>query len=321
MIDYAKHTGYTDPGEHAALLDGLPADVPSIAEAVRNVLLHYRASGLELTAEHLLEVNNRWVERILAADQSRHPKPLAEPRPYAEHVAGCCRDYTLLSVAALRHKGIPARSRIGFASYFAEGFHHDHVVTEYWDGSRWIWTDTQLDPADTHWAFDTTDMPRPGIGAPFATAAQVWTAIRGGGIDGASYGVDPDLPIRGPWFVFDYVLLELAHRQGDEVLLWDGWGIMSDRFGDDLSTGDPEHLALVDRIAELLLAADDEDAATAGAAEKELAALYAADARLRPGDKVACMTPNGDEYAVDLRTRESVKVAANAHLAVAAPTV
>lgn len=318
MIDYAKHTAYTDPGEHASLLDALPPEVPEISATVRNVLLHYRAPGLTLSADHLLEVNNRWVERILAADQARHPMPLAEPRPYAEHVAGCCRDYTLLTVAALRQKGIPARSRIGFAAYFAEGFHHDHVVTEYWDDSRRVWTDTQLDPDDGHdWGFDPRDMPPPGVGAPFATAAQVWVALRRGEVDAQRYGVDPNLPIRGPWFVFDYVLLELAHRQGDELLLWDGWGVMSERFGDDLSTGDPELLALVDRIAALLVAADAGD----DAAAKELADLYASDDRLRPGDNVLCMTPNGDQYAVDLRTRESVKVAANAHLAVATPTV
>ncbi|WP_433826732.1 hypothetical protein ACQP2E_32160 [Actinoplanes sp. CA-015351] len=52
-----------------------------------------------------------------------------------------------VSVAALRAHGVPARSRIGFADYFDEGSHGDHVIVEWFDGSRWVATDTQLDPS------------------------------------------------------------------------------------------------------------------------------------------------------------------------------
>ncbi|MET8199084.1 transglutaminase domain-containing protein [Micromonospora taraxaci] len=286
--DYRQHSPYSDPGRHAALLDAVPADIATVAATVRNVIVHYRAGGVELPPDRLEEVNCRWVDRILDTDQSRFPLPLAAERPAADRVAGCCRDHTLLSVAVLRQHGVPSRSRVGFASYFVPGWHHDHVLVEYWDGHRWVWADPELDPAG-NWGFDGYDIdPKAGL---FDSAARVWSAYRAGTIDPEVYGVSPELPIRGDWFIHDYVLIELAHRQKDELLLWDRFGAMTE----DLSTAD---LTLVDEIAALLLAADDGDEA----AEKTLADRYASDARLRPGPQVHSMSPvSGSVSVVDLR--------------------
>ncbi|MET8234193.1 transglutaminase-like domain-containing protein [Micromonospora sp. NPDC005298] len=288
LDDYRQHSPYSDPGRHAALLDAVPADIASVAATVRNVIVHYRAGGVELPPDRLEEVNCRWVDRILDADQSRFPLPLAAERPAVDRVAGCCRDHTLLSVAMLRQHGVPSRSRVGFASYFVPGWHHDHVLVEYWDGHRWVWADPELDLAGD-WGFDGYDIdPKAGL---FDSAARVWSAYRAGTIDPEVYGVSPELPIRGDCFIHDFVLIELAHRQKDELLLWDGFGAMTD----DLSTAD---LTLVDEIAALLLAADEGDEA----AEKALADRYAGDARLRPGSRVRSISPVSDTVSVvDLR--------------------
>ncbi|MEO3769495.1 transglutaminase domain-containing protein [Micromonospora sp. B9E7] len=286
--DYRQHSPYSDPGRHAALLDAVPADIASVAATVRNVIVHYRAGGVELPTDRLEEVNRRWVDRILDTDQSRFPLPLAAERPAVDRVAGCCRDHTLLSVAVLRQHGIPSRSRVGFASYFVPGWHHDHVLAEYWNGHRWVWADPEIDPAGD-WGFDGYDIdPKAGL---FDSAARVWSAYRAGTIDPEVYGVSPELPIRGDWFIHDYVLLELAHRQKYELLLWDRFGAMTE----DLATAD---LTLVDEIAALLLAADDGDEA----AEKSLADRYASDSRLRPGTQVHSISPvSGALSTVDLR--------------------
>ncbi|MEU1587621.1 transglutaminase domain-containing protein [Micromonospora sp. NPDC005710] len=286
--DYRQHSPYSDPGRHAALLDAVPADIASVAATARNVIVHYRAGGVELPPDRLEEVNCRWVGRILDTDQSRFPLPLAAERPAVDRVAGCCRDHTLLSVAVLRQHGIPSRSRVGFASYFVPGWHLDHVLVEYWNGDRWVWADPEVDPAGD-WGFDGYDIdPKAGL---FDSAARAWSAYRAGTIDPDVYGVSPELPIRGDWLIHDYVLIELAHRQKDELLLWDRFGAMTE----DLSTAD---LTLVDEIAAMLLAADDGDEA----AEKALADRYAADARLRPGPQVHTMSPvSGTVSVADLR--------------------
>jgi hypothetical protein len=295
LDDYARHSVYTDPGRHAARLDALPTSIDEICAIVRNIVVHYRASGLPFEGDRLAEIDNRWISRLLDVDQSRHSQPLAAPRVEAQRVAGCCRDFTLLTVAALRHHGIPARSRIGFADYLGEQFHYDHVIVEHWTGDRWRWIDAQLAP---EWSLtiDPTDVPRAttaGDDCAFASAAQVWLADRRGEIDVNTYGVDPDLPLRGSWFVRNYVISELAHRQRDELLLWDVWGAMRVEERPGSSSDD----TLIDEIATLLVAADGGDES----AERELTARYAADDRLRPGVTIQSYSPTGRVATVDLK--------------------
>jgi hypothetical protein len=174
------------------------------------------------------------------------------------------------------------------------------VIVEYWTGERWRYTDAQLDPA-RDWGVDPADLPhlvgaKPDGTPPFATAAQVWTAYRRGEIDADNYGVGPDAvfqgsPLRGARFVSGYVLQELAHRQRDELLLWDVWGAMAKEGTDPV---------LCDEIAALLLAADD----GAADAERELAGRYTTDPRLNPGGRVRCLSPTGTVSVIDLRSRE-----------------
>jgi hypothetical protein len=299
LTEYATQSRFSDPGPYADLFDQLPTDLHELTAVVRNMIVHYRASGIPFPEDRLEEVNSRWVDRMLDADRTRFDTPLAQPRPIEQRCVGCCRDFTLLSVAALRHRGVPARSRVGFAAYFSPDFNYDHVITEYHDGDRWVFVDAQLDPGA--YPFDTHDIPRlvgakPPSPPLFATSAQVWTAMRRDEIDRDRYGVAPDiLFLRGEWFVQGYVLRELAHRQRDELLLWDSWGCMSPQLNDD-------DIRVGDEIAALLLAADDGDAA----AEKELSDRYARDERVRPAEIIGCFTPMGGFSRIDLRTREAL---------------
>ncbi len=238
------------------------------------------------------DIDLRWLSEILRVTQERSPGALDVPREVKDQVAGCCRDHTLLAVSILRQHGVPARSRVGFSAYFRPGFHHDHVVGERWDGARWVRFDPEL--ADADWPFDTHDLVT-GFGSPFETAAEVWLAYRAGLTDVSSYGVDPSLPdFCGPEFVRGYVVVELAHRQRDELLLWDVWG-------DTLpwtETPSSDLDALADEVAALLVAADAGDAG----AERELAERYASDPRLRPHD-VVTLSPVGRVGDTDLAAR------------------
>ncbi|WP_427890929.1 transglutaminase-like domain-containing protein [Kribbella sp. GL6] len=263
-MDYAIQSRFSDPGVHAGLFDALPDDIPGIAAVVRNLVIHYRGGGIEFTGERLAEIDSRWVSAILDVDQKRNGTPLTVPREPVDKVVGCCRDHTLLFVSVLRHKGIPARSRVGFGGYFTEGFNNDHVVAEYWNGERWVMVDTELEPG-SH-PFDPADMPA----GPFTSAAEVWLGYRAGELNGDLYGADPNpeapLKLHGGWFIRTYVHYQLAHLNGDELLLWDNWGSMSD-------TLDGADVDGTDRIARLMVAADNGDEAAA----KEAGELYRTD--------------------------------------------
>ncbi len=291
VVDHSVHTPYSDPGTWADLFDEVEPTIHAVSAMARNVVVHYRASGRELPEHSRQDISLRWVGAILETDQSRHHEPLAVERPPTDRVQGCCRDHTLLSVAALRHHGVPARSRVGFASYLSDtNWNHDHVIVEAWVDGRWRRFDPEFASAPPALP-DPTDIPH-GPDAPFLTAAQVWLGHREGALDVTRFGVAEGLGIDGDWFVHGYVIGQLAHRFGDELLLWDQWGAMTG----NVATAPPENVALVDEIAQLLVRADDGDLE----AERELLARYREDDRLHPGSRIRSYSPYGRADEVDL---------------------
>ena len=226
----ADQTWYSDPGPYADRLRELPDDIEALCAAARNVIVHYRAELPEMTEDRLPEVNSRWLRRILERDQQRFAAPLLEPRPLTERVAGCCRDHSLFLTSALRERGVPARNRVGFARYLSKDWVFDHVITEYHDGTRWVRTDPEFAAGDLG-----VDVRNLGTGAssPFRTAAEAWLGYRSGALNVSDHGVSPaaEAPeLSGPSFVRAYVIMQVAHRYGDELLLWDAWGAITARW-------------------------------------------------------------------------------------------
>jgi hypothetical protein len=313
LFDYSDHSPYSNPGNHSGYFSELSTDPTELHRFVCSAVVHYRAGGPQLTEAQKADPDRRWLTSILDAAEMR--APLDGPRTQAQQVAGCCRDHTLLALGVLRTHGVPARSRIGFATYFTPGWHADHVVGERWDGGRWVRFDPELDQED--FDFDVDDMPT-GPGSPFPTAAESWLAIRAGTVDPGTFGVTPDLPhLHGKDFVRYYVLLEVAHRHRDELLLWDMWGPqLGTRNLRDAGSGyasawvedaglpgadmsDAEFDAVADELAYLLVAADAGDTEAAD----QLAELYRGDVRLRPGERVLTLSPTGHAGITDLADR------------------
>jgi hypothetical protein len=293
VVDHAAQSVYSDPGDWTGLFDVLEPTIEAVSFMARNVVAHYRAQASELPESSRDDISLRWVDAILATDQGRNPAPLVAERAVADRVQGCCRDHTLLAVAALRHHGVPARSRVGFATYLRPTWNSDHVIVEASMGGRWRRFDPEISAPIPNLP-DPTDIS-PGPNSPFLTAGHAWLAHRAGSVDVNRFGT-PDVPVlRGEWFVYRYVIAEVAHRFGDELLLWDTWGAMSG-YRDRASPADP---VLVDEIAHLLVRADHGDLQ----AERELPGRYRDDDRLRAGAHIRSFSPNGRLYAVDLTTR------------------
>lgn len=300
--DWAEHTPFSDPGPHAPVLAGVAPQPEAVHAAVTGLVAHYRGEAAVLDPARVSEVDLRWCERILDVGLARSPQLAG--RSSDLRGGGCCRDHTLLAVAVLRQHGVPARSRVGFAAYFVPNFHVDHVVVEQWDGERWVLWDAEL-PEGFGAApfagepFDVRDI-RTGVHGPFVTAAQAWLAHRRDGLDLSRFGVAPGIDIGGRDFVRAYVRLEAAHRRGDELLLWDVWGPGAETAGPEDPVGPPDEAdRLADEVADLLVRADAGDAG----AEWALAARYADDDRLHPGDAVRIWSPLGRVGTADLAAR------------------
>jgi hypothetical protein len=293
---WQQHTPYSDPGCYAALVEPIPADTVALSAVARNLIVHYRASGSELPVRTRDDIDARWVEAILDRDQSRHPGDLTAERQEPTRVQGCCRDHSLFSAAVLRQHRVAARIRYGFAGYFIDGFHVDHVVVEVWEPEQRRWR--RFDPEVGE---PTADLPSPqdiptGLGSPYETAAEVWRAHRSGHLDAAAYGVAPGAEVGGAWYIHNAVLIDAAFRSGHELLLWDIWAPMSTPDGPT-----PDQAALVDEVAALVVAADDGDTA----AEAELIERMRHDPQLAPGTMIQTVDPrSGSVRPTDLTIRQ-----------------
>lgn len=123
------------------------------------------------------------ISRIAALDDA----PLEHPRLPEERLIGYCYHFALIHCALLRARGVPSRTRCGFANYLADGKWTDHWVTEYWDGNRWCLNDPQI-------GLDQLSHD------DFRDGVRAWKLCRSGEADPLAHGIgdlwDWDEPLR-----------------------------------------------------------------------------------------------------------------------------
>lgn len=148
VIDYATPWALTSLfGIDADVLAPVADDPVTICSPVHALVLQPRdAEKLDLSPGRLAENQIRPAAKIVAALLALGRTPLSLPREADQRVVGTCRHFAVLSCALLRHRGIPAHARCGFATYFQPGHGLDHWVTEYWDQhrSRWVRIDSEI---------------------------------------------------------------------------------------------------------------------------------------------------------------------------------
>jgi hypothetical protein len=267
---YTRPAAMTSSCRHAPMFDVLPRDVAALARVVQGLMLHEHAAplyGVVLADEHRSQSHIRPVERMLDRLLALDGRPLSVARPVEARLVRVCRHFTVLLVSMLRSKGVPARARCGFGTYFKPGHSYDHWVCEYWSAAeaRWIRVDAQLDDVqrtELQVDFDPLDVPHDR----FVIAGDAWTQCRAGKADPSKFGI---FDLRGLWFIAGNLVRDLAALNNMEMLPWDIWGAMvrpDEPLRDD-------QLALFDRLAALTRTPDVSFA--------ELRALYEGDDRLR----------------------------------------
>jgi len=269
---YRQPAAMTSPGSYQRLLADVPRGVGAIASVGHGLVIHEHiteAYGVTLTTERRATVHVRPVAGLLERIAAEDGSPLTTAREPARRLAGNCRHFTLLAVAALQAQGTPARARCGFGGYFGSGAFEDHWVCEYWNEAarRWILADAQIDDVQLKLFdvdFDLMDVPRDR----FLVAGDAWRLCRDGDADPARFGLS-FLNEGGYWWIAGNLLRDVAALNRMEMLPWDAWGAMPA----PEEAIDGERLALFDRLAELTR---DPDAAFA-----DLTAAYRADDRLR----------------------------------------
>jgi len=250
-LDYRRPGPFTtlDPSQ-LALAASLPDDPVAICSAARGLVIHpFEATPLGMPETRLAEKQIRPVNQLIEALVALDPAPLHEPRPEEKRIVGTCRTFATLSCALLRLRGISARARAGFATYFVAGRNLDHWIVEYDAGDRWVRVDSQV--------LGQSFVPRPDDLAPgeFLTGGEAWTAYRGGA-DGQSFGVAGTDHAWGPAEIRGNAIRDLAALCDREMLPWDEWGRMTASY--EGRTG-ADYDQLIDRIAAACAADDPEE--------------------------------------------------------------
>ncbi len=164
---YKTQSIMTNPGKYSYLYDNLPQSPLELTRVVQGVLLHIfhtESYGVHLTKERKEEVRVRKVEDVLECIMMLDNRPLSQPRDPNERMISHCRDYAVLLCSFLRHRGIPARVRVGFADYFIPEVPQSHWLCEYWcqTKGKWVKIDAQLDSIQIDFYkidFDPMDVP------------------------------------------------------------------------------------------------------------------------------------------------------------------
>jgi len=229
-------------------------------DAARRLIFHYRADGdfaeNGISADRLGEIDTRYADRMFARLFELADQPLTRDRVPGQRLVGCCRDVTVLFLAIARHRGLSARARVGFATYFTPGWYIDHVIAEVWDAVQHRWRLVEPEIAGEH--IDASDgTPIDPLDVPadrFLIGPQAWRSCRAGRTEAYRFVVDPGLEIpdtRGWTYVRHNLIHDLAALVKNEMLLWDDWGLI--RLDGEPT---PDQLALLDETAAVTSRAD-----------------------------------------------------------------
>jgi len=263
---YATHSPITDPGPHSYLYDDLPDDIQTLFNIIQGVFIHKYAADEEFqpTSEQLREKYLRTMQQRLSRIVELGPAPLTVPRGMKERQIAYCRDFAVFMTSILRHKGYPARMRVGFAEYFTwkPPFKSDHWITEYWDSAnnRWRLVDGDMGGVDPAYleekvkvplkrGLDLTDIRRDQEFYPAPTA---WQLCRTGEADSQLFRVNKR------WFGWPVLRGNLLHDfqalNNLEMGLFDYWDELHIKPESAMTARDK---AVLDQVAQVCLHPDE----------------------------------------------------------------
>jgi Transglutaminase-like superfamily len=242
-IDYTTPGPLTDLGNVSPLLlEGIADEPTEICRPVHTLVIQPSdAKALDVPAERFAENQLRPASKLIDALVALDQAPLDVPRQPGRRVIGTCRHFAVMSCALLRYRGIAARARCGFATYFQPGQGLDHWITEYWDdgAARWVRIDSEILSQPT---LARPEDLRPG---EFLTGGEAWAAFRNGQIDAAQFGVH-GTENWGPAEIRGNTVKDLAALNKVEMLPWDEWGRMEASYKSETGA---DYDQLIDTIA------------------------------------------------------------------------
>jgi excinuclease ABC subunit A len=249
---YMQHSQITEPSKYASLFDDLPHDIQSLVKIVQGLLISLPwedAYNLDFPRERHREIYLRTVPEMLKRILELDPSSLILKRLPEKRKVSLCRDFAVLLVSMLRHQGVPARVRVGFAGYYrAETPRYwDHRIAEYWNEELncWVLVDAMTEEPILGRLRFNIDPLNVDSNSQFLLAGDVWQKCRAGEANPKEFGDSPDdlgmAPIR-------YALLQdFDYLNKNELVGFDAWHSLINKPENEVTE---EERALLDEIAE-----------------------------------------------------------------------
>lgn len=256
---YKRQSAMTDPGDFAPLFDCIPDDIGLIKSLVDGLILHFWDGSIynyQIPYKKLLDIETRYVSKMLKKIGDSDTAPLTIARPFDKRIVGSCRDYATLFCSILRHKGIPARTRVAFSTFYFKEYNHDEIVLEYWnvDKKKWCIVDPRVNNFHIQRKklsvdFDLLDVPQDKL----VVAGLAWQMVRANKACADSFCGGDHNKNKGLWYIRDRLIQDFAALNSVEMQLWDAWGLMLD---DREIEENKEQLNYLDRIAHMTVEPD-----------------------------------------------------------------
>ncbi len=280
LAHYRKTGTFTYAGAYGEYFRSLPDDLPALGRLVCGQVVH------RVT---LAQGNTRANAGLLYGDMERYPwhrmrceddlfltapamaaelfrldgRGFVPDRQVEHKLVVTCRYVSVLMGAILKAKGLPARSRAGFAPYFQEGVSMDHWINQVYSEKegRWVTFDADGFYEEGGMPLSQYDMPE----GSFDWAAGAYLAVRRGESDGRRFLYADGLGTCGIPALARYLLYDFHALMNHEIT----YTFLPAYLDGRLDKITEEELRELDALAELLVDPDGNFQALCGIWEKE----------------------------------------------------
>ena len=207
-LDFYKNQGIRTKIKKGTF-DSFPNDISKICKIIQGLLIHpgtlKELYNINLPKSRINDRRLKTIQEIINKIKKLDKHSLLIPREPEKRVVAICKHFSMLLCSILREKGIPARTRCGFATYFLGGWFEDHWICEYWNDKqkRWIRVDSQIDDIQivayhiNRTKINFLDLPK-GV---FFPAGILWELYREGFIEGKVEGFSLEPKGFGEWYI------------------------------------------------------------------------------------------------------------------------
>ncbi len=273
ILDHYRQTGpYTYAGPYKEYFQSLPGDPRTLGDLISHQIIHrvtLREGNTNANADLRYGDMNRYPWHRMRCEDDMFltaPAMTAElfrldsrgfvpDRPVENKLVLTCRYVSVLASAIYKAKGIPCRSRAGFAPYFQTGKSMDHWINQVWSQreNRWVTFDADGFYDEQAMGICQYDMKA----EDFDWAAESWLSIRRGKTDGREFLYADGLGTCSLKAVIRYLFYDFHALMNNEISYLFQPCYIDEKF-DSLTEKDFQEL---DRLAELLLSPDENFAA------------------------------------------------------------